>query len=261
MKSKSWLPILGIGLLLLGAVGCSDDEATYLPLCGNGIVDDKEWCDDGNNTDRDGCSKFCTFDITGLYPISGTISDPNDCGLGDASFEIAIDHTGFDATLENPVLAVLGVVADPVVSSTVGPFYERDPILSGGAENQYFFSDGVCVGGGNDGEPCQGDEFCTLGGTCAVGLCEGGDNDGEACSSDAGCTGGTCTIYACGITAQEDWTVVLDDTNTIISPSSYTLTLGDTPAGCWANLEVKPEVPAAIPCTTVWDVVSAAPSR
>jgi cysteine-rich repeat protein len=291
MKSKSWLPILGIGLLLLATVGCSDDEVTYLPLCGNGLVDDKELCDDGNNVDGDGCSKFCTFDITGVYPISGTISDPNECGLGSAGFEITVAHSGFDATLENPLLADLEVVASPVVSSTVASFYERDPVLSGSAENQYFFSDGVCLGGGNDGEACQGDEFCTLGGTCVIGICEGGANDGKACSSDDGCPSsdgvctdsvcvggdlegseceedvdcegvdGTCKVYACGITVQEDWTLVFDETNTIIADSSFTLTLGDTPEGCWANLGEQPEVPAVVPCTSVWDVVSAEPER
>ena len=29
-------------------------------LCGNGILDDGEQCDDGNREDRDGCTNACT---------------------------------------------------------------------------------------------------------------------------------------------------------------------------------------------------------
>ena len=31
-----------------------------LPLCGDGVVDDGEDCDDGNTVDGDGCSAVCT---------------------------------------------------------------------------------------------------------------------------------------------------------------------------------------------------------
>ena len=40
-----------------GGNGNNDD-----PLCGNGRVDDGEQCDDGNNKNGDGCSKYCMFE-------------------------------------------------------------------------------------------------------------------------------------------------------------------------------------------------------
>ena len=39
------------------------------PVCGNGIVEGDEECDDGNNADGDGCSSTCTFEC-----LSGMIS-------------------------------------------------------------------------------------------------------------------------------------------------------------------------------------------
>jgi cysteine-rich repeat protein len=37
--------------------------STTLPFCGNGIVDDEEQCDDGNDVDGDGCDSDCTSAI------------------------------------------------------------------------------------------------------------------------------------------------------------------------------------------------------
>ena len=39
---------------------CSDDDSNdSAPVCGNGVVEDGETCDDGNTIDGDGCSKNC----------------------------------------------------------------------------------------------------------------------------------------------------------------------------------------------------------
>ncbi|MDY0003809.1 MAG: DUF4215 domain-containing protein [Polyangia bacterium] len=44
------------GALLLVGAGCGDDEPD---LCGNGVVDKGEQCDDGNRISGDGCSEGC----------------------------------------------------------------------------------------------------------------------------------------------------------------------------------------------------------
>jgi cysteine-rich repeat protein len=36
-----------------------------IDTCGNGILNDAEECDDGNNVDGDGCSSSCTNEIVG----------------------------------------------------------------------------------------------------------------------------------------------------------------------------------------------------
>jgi len=47
-----------------GFVDCLDPDCADDPfcLCGNGVVDSGEGCDDGNNTDGDGCSSSCQVD-------------------------------------------------------------------------------------------------------------------------------------------------------------------------------------------------------
>ncbi len=46
---------------------------TVAPICGNGIVDPGESCDDSNTTDADGCSALCTLEVLGTYtfPVPG----------------------------------------------------------------------------------------------------------------------------------------------------------------------------------------------
>lgn len=62
-------PVCGNGILEEGEVcddgdtrlcgGCSADCSRVQPLCGDGIVECGEWCDDGNTIDGDGCSSCC----------------------------------------------------------------------------------------------------------------------------------------------------------------------------------------------------------
>ncbi|MEE8472422.1 MAG: hypothetical protein V3S82_04560 [Dehalococcoidia bacterium] len=40
-----------------------DEGDVSLGVCGNGVIDAGEACDDGNNVDDDGCSAVCTFGI------------------------------------------------------------------------------------------------------------------------------------------------------------------------------------------------------
>jgi len=37
-------------------------------LCGNGVVEGDEECDDGNITDRDGCSSVCLTEFAAAGP-------------------------------------------------------------------------------------------------------------------------------------------------------------------------------------------------
>jgi cysteine-rich repeat protein len=51
-------------------VGC----AGTCPVCGNGILEEGEECDDGNNADGDGCSSDCRIEGTGIpQPVPGVI--------------------------------------------------------------------------------------------------------------------------------------------------------------------------------------------
>jgi len=60
-----------IQLLAPNPVNLGDDDSTdnnfinYLPICGNGIQDAGETCDDGNNVSEDGCSSTCQTESNG----------------------------------------------------------------------------------------------------------------------------------------------------------------------------------------------------
>lgn len=61
MKAQNWLYVS----CLIGAFavyGCGDDATSggyYGSICGNGVVEDGESCDDGNSVGGDGCSADC----------------------------------------------------------------------------------------------------------------------------------------------------------------------------------------------------------
>ncbi len=68
---------------------CSDEP---LPICGDGLLDIGEVCDDGNMGDGDGCSSscqvetgfICTLPIAGIPPIpSQCVTDTDSDGVGD----------------------------------------------------------------------------------------------------------------------------------------------------------------------------------
>ena len=46
--------------------GCSSDcQLEIIPLCGDSIVQNDETCDDGNTANNDGCSAFCKIELCG----------------------------------------------------------------------------------------------------------------------------------------------------------------------------------------------------
>ena len=64
---------------------------TPQPVCGNGVVEDGEECDDGNNTPNDGCTN-CTNDPE--PPCAGDFDDDGSVGLSDfSSFLVAFGTT------------------------------------------------------------------------------------------------------------------------------------------------------------------------
>ncbi|MCX4242725.1 RCC1 domain-containing protein [Paraliomyxa miuraensis] len=56
---------------------CIDDVCT-MTLCGNGDLDDDEVCDDGNQTDSDGCDNDCTVSAGAVEVVAG---DEHVCAL------------------------------------------------------------------------------------------------------------------------------------------------------------------------------------
>jgi cysteine-rich repeat protein len=70
-----------------------------LPLCGNGILDDGEVCDDGNKNNFDGCNAFCSaFDgMSAAGTLAGVPS--SDCsGLSGRFCKLQAIASGLDGS-------------------------------------------------------------------------------------------------------------------------------------------------------------------
>jgi len=51
-------------------------------VCGDGIVEGLETCDDGNNVAADGCSDTCIIEPGFVCPTPGMLCDPDECAMG-----------------------------------------------------------------------------------------------------------------------------------------------------------------------------------
>jgi cysteine-rich repeat protein len=126
---------------------CAGDD-----VCGNGLVDDGEQCDDGNAVDGDGCSAVCTMDaVCG----DGKMEGPEQCDDGNA-----VDGDGCSKTCTKD--AVCG---------------------DGKMEGPEQCDDGNAV----DGDGCS--KTCTKDAVCGDGKMEGAEecDDGNKLDGD-GCT-------------------------------------------------------------------------
>ena len=66
--------------------GCNEfcKEETVNPICGNGLIEDGEQCDDGNSSNGDGCSSICTTETQPPTPVcgDGTLDNGEQCDDG-----------------------------------------------------------------------------------------------------------------------------------------------------------------------------------
>ena len=60
---------------------CNENcELEYIPYCGDGTIDEGETCDDGNNTDNDGCSATCQLEVCGDGILQTALGEKCDDG-------------------------------------------------------------------------------------------------------------------------------------------------------------------------------------
>jgi cysteine-rich repeat protein len=161
-----------------GLVDCADPDCASDPfcLCGNGIIEGNEECDDGNNTDGDGCSSSCT--------LESPQSEICDNGMDD-------DMDGLVDCLDSDCA--------------------NDPACGPSCGNGFLEPGEACDDGNRDNTDSCPDDPST-GGTCQPAACGDGhlyqgveecdttDLDGETCQS-LGYNSGTLT---CGATCTFD---------------------------------------------------------
>ena len=155
------------------------------PYCGDGIVQDTEECDDGNNDDGDGCSANCTIEP---YCGDGVVDTGEECDDGNN-----VDGDGCSATCTVEPYCGDGVV-DSNEECDDGNNVDGDG-CSANCTTEPFCGDGNldpgegCDDGNNvNGDGCSAD--CTVEPYCGDGVvddgeqCDDGNNvDGDGCSS------------------------------------------------------------------------------
>jgi len=196
MTGAMFVLALGFG----HAAGCSDDGGPNA-VCGNGIVEAGEQCDDGNNLNGDGCSGYCV-DEGATVCGNGVTEAGEQCDDGNTT-----SGDGCSATCQNESGPLCGNgVTEAGEQCDDGNNIDGDG-CSATCQNEPNpgCGDGVldageqCDDGNNiDGDGCSA--TCQNEGTpaCGDGIVQSGEecDDGNTVGGD-GCST-TCQIEACG---------------------------------------------------------------
>src|SRR5206468_1285028 len=172
--------------------GLQTDQFTVLigkiaHVCGNGIVDLGEQCDDGNLVAGDCCSPTCQFEPAGQACannpcISGSTCDGAAACVGGTPNTLPCNDGSACTTADTCAGGVcVGGPPPNCVDGNVCTTDTCDPVTG-------------CVNTPNT-LPCDDLNPCTSGDTCAAGACVGtpnthGRDDGHACTTADRCAGG-----------------------------------------------------------------------
>jgi cysteine-rich repeat protein len=175
--------------------GDDADEFTLLKLsrvsgadfpCGDGMLDEGETCDDGNNAVGDGCRPDCTAEVCGdgIVDTPGEACDDGGnpvgcCSDGCEPLEDAAGCDDDDACTQGDACLAGECIGDPQVC-----------IPASDCESSVCNPDtGACVVTPFDGDLCDDGDACTLVDRCRDGVCMSGPaafcDDGDACTMDA----------------------------------------------------------------------------
>jgi len=145
---------------LLPAVACAYGSYFYMntmscaqPLiCGNGIMEGHEECDDGNTMDDDGCSHTCRVEYCGdgIIQSGEACDDANSLGGDGCSASCEVEVCGDGSQVGDVVFRVGTSSTKPTVLTMGSPFSMNPKAHEGLLSNQQLYE--VAVGGGGDAE-------------------------------------------------------------------------------------------------------------
>ncbi|HUI27260.1 MAG TPA: hypothetical protein VL403_14350, partial [Candidatus Kryptonia bacterium] len=128
-------------------------------LCGDGIVDPGETCDDGNSVGGDGCAANCTVEQSVPFPFRFASVMPTPL------FAIPLESLG-SATLSVGQLSPDGTI--PAVIRADQIHFDPIPIPGLACECVQAVAAKRCVGGPADGSDCTADAQRCVQGTCVA---------------------------------------------------------------------------------------------
>jgi len=192
-----------------GAVADSDDA--FVALCGNGIMEGDEACDDGNFDDEDGCTRFCAYtcnhddDCDDGNPCNGKeiciddhicstaiewLPDGAPCGDNDSCFNgVCLRDV---ADLDNAFVARCGNgILEGIEACDDGNLDDEDGCTR--------LCEYTCIHDHDcdDGDPCNGTEICVD----DYHMCSTDTEwlrNGDSCGDNASCFKGVCVERVCG---------------------------------------------------------------
>jgi cysteine-rich repeat protein len=168
----------------------TDDPDCQQAVCGDGVVDPGEQCDDGNTLDGDCCSSTCTFDPDGSSCTDGQFCNGEETcdGAGSCQAGLPVDCSDGVGCTDD----ACDEDADACVNAPNDANCPDDGMFCSGLE----FCDAVsdCS---STGDPCplgtvcsEGSDTCDAVAACGNGILESGEEcddgntlDGDCCSS------------------------------------------------------------------------------
>ncbi|MCK5490556.1 MAG: lamin tail domain-containing protein [Candidatus Pacebacteria bacterium] len=167
------LTISGIEVQGNDAVYCEFyNISVSTPICGNGVIETPETCDDGNTVSNDGCSDICLIETinAGDIVINEIIQNPNAVGDSVGEWFELYNKTTKDINIEGCVIDdndsnshIVDTVSDSLVVPAIGYIVlarNGDSSLNGGLTPDYVYS-GIDLANADDEIifSCQGTEI------------------------------------------------------------------------------------------------------
>ncbi len=195
----------------------ADSDSECVPyVCGNGVVDPGELCDDGAYNGVYGyCGEDCTFE-GGIFCGDGSLSGGEVCDCGyNEDYRLSGSWSSINCDYANGLYSL-----DPDLGCDFDcsgpPSYCGDAIVDASeecdSENEMWSGKLCSVSDDADmiGEPCESDADCGNNGVCggigydecgSSSICEGGgSDDGTPCVVDSDCDSGICSAYEYDLT-------------------------------------------------------------
>ncbi len=163
-------------------------------FCGNGKLEGKEECDDGNQSNNDSCTNACKKNVCGDSHLYNGVES---CDNGGNNV-----LPGAAVPCSAPYGTTCNYCNTQCQYKTYTGTYCGDGVING---NEY--CDGTampkwCVktSGGvvEKSKTCTANADCDSGFSCTnAGICNGGANNGKTCTSDASCPAAKCVLPVC----------------------------------------------------------------